>query len=194
MLAAAISDEPEGTAEPEPAVGGVPAAPARERERGEDAADQAADVAADGDARDREREREVDHDQRHRVAAEPAGRLPLEDHHRAEDAEDRAGGADGDALRLDERAGRAREPGDEVEGEEAGAAEVLLDRRAEPPQREHVEADVDEVRVQEHRRDQPPPVAVRDLGAEEPQLRVEAAAGVVDARRPARRRSGRSRR
>ena len=37
---------------------------------------------------------EVDHDQRRRLAAEPARVLPLEDEHRAEDPEDRAGRAD----------------------------------------------------------------------------------------------------
>src|SRR5947208_14791985 len=80
--------EPGCAGEPEAAVGCVAAAPTRERERGEQASDEPADVPADRDVRDREGEREVDHDQRQRVPAETAGRLPFENEHRAEDSED----------------------------------------------------------------------------------------------------------
>ena len=45
----------------------------------------------------------------------------------------------------DQRAGGARKPRDEVEREVAKVTEVALDRRAEPAEREHVQADVEEV-------------------------------------------------
>ena len=62
-------------------------------------------------------------------------RLPLEDQHRAEDPEDRAGGAEHRRRRrLEQRAGRAGQARGEVEADEARPAEVLLDRAAEPPQ------------------------------------------------------------
>ena len=83
--------------------------------------------------------------------------------------------------RLQERARRARETGDEVEADEARPAEVLLDRCAEPPEREHVEPDVEEVRVEERRGDEAPPAAVGDLRTVEPEFCVETAAGTVEA-------------
>jgi hypothetical protein len=174
--------EPEPTPETEAAVRRVSAPPARKGERREEAADQPADVSADRDSRNREREREVDHDQRQRVAAETAGGLPLEDEHRAEDAEDCTGGADGDSGGVrDERARGAGETRHEVETDEAQPAEVVLDGRAEPPQREHVERDVDDVRVQERGRDQPPPVSRGDQRPEERPLVEERAARIVQA-------------
>src|SRR5439155_22645573 len=141
--------------------GRMAATPAREGERREDAADQAADVAAPGDARYGEADREVDDDERHRLPGEPPRRLPLENEERAEDPEDGAGGAHWHRRRsLDERTRRAGETGDEVEAEVARTAEVLLDGPADHPEREHVERDVDDARVQECRGDEAPPVAL----------------------------------
>ena len=95
-------------------------------------AGEAAEVAADGDVRDHEREHEVDDDQAERLPAENAAPLRLEDERSAEDPEDRAGRADGDGVRAEEqRAGRAGEPRDEVEREEAATADRLLDRGAD---------------------------------------------------------------
>ena len=120
-------------------------------------------MAADGDVRDRERQREVEHDERHRLAGERARGHVLEDEQRAHDPEDRARGADRDSERAgqQERAGRAGEPRDEVHEEEAPGAERLLDDRPEPVEREHVERDVQHARVEEHRGDEPVPLAVQ---------------------------------
>ena len=80
----------------------------------------AAEVAADRDARHSEREGEVDDQQRQRAAAEHVGALALEHDRGAEDAEDRAGRADGDGGRAQRSAPRrAGEAGDEVEQEVA---------------------------------------------------------------------------
>ena len=109
-----------------------PAAPG-EREGGDDAADQAAEVAADRDARDGEADRQVDHDQGQVVPRERARRLVLEDQPGAEQAEDRARGADRDGVRVrDQRAGRARQAGDEVEARDSarGRAPSRPGRRA----------------------------------------------------------------
>ena len=163
--------------EPDPAVGGVRPAELREDEGAERSADQAADVAADRDAREREAQDEVDHDQRERGAAEHEVALPLENERGAEDPEDRARGADGRAVRrVDERPGRTREPGDDVHQQEAPAPERLLDRRAYEPEEVHVEADVQQARVQERARDQPPPVAVGNRRPVEKPLVEERAA------------------
>ena len=54
-------------------------------------------MAADRDARDGEGEGEVDDEQRDRAAAEHVGLLALEHDRGAEDPEDRARRADGDA-------------------------------------------------------------------------------------------------
>ena len=61
-----------------------------------------------------------------------------------------------------ERSGRAGESRDEVDEQEARRAERLLDDRAQPVEREHVEREVEDAPVEEHRRDEPVPVAVRD--------------------------------
>ena len=101
-------------------------------------------------------------DQRERLAAEWRRCLPLEHEHGAEDAEDRAGGADGGRGRaLQQGTRRACEPGDEVEPDVAPAAEVLLDGRPDQVERVHVHRDVERSGVQEHRGDEPPPVALR---------------------------------
>src|SRR5579884_4282439 len=160
----------------------VAAAPVRERERDEDAADQAADVPADGDVRDREGQDEVDHDPRHRGARKAAGGLPFDDQEGAEDAEDRTRRTERDGKRRQQQRSRgAREAGDEIEREVARTAEVVLDRPADHPERPHVETDVNDVRVQEGGRDQPPPPAVRHVRRVEPKLLVERAARAVDA-------------
>src|SRR5437764_493019 len=168
--------------EPDPAVGRVPATEVREDQRAEDPADQAADVPADRDPRDREAEDQVDQDEAERRAAEHVAALPLHDDGDAEDPEQRTGGADRwRKRREDERAGRARESRDQVNEQEAAAADRVLDRRADEPEEVHVERDVEDVRVQEGARDQPPPVAVRDRRPVENPLGEELAAGRVDA-------------
>src|ERR671924_268318 len=159
----ADQDEAGDAEQADAAVDRVSAAEARERERPEDASGEAAEVPADGDVPDAEREDEVDHDQR-QGAAEDRRALPLEDERGAEDPEDRAGGADsGDVRAEEQRAGRAREAGDEVQEQVAPAAERLLERGAEPPEGEHVQAEVEGTVVEEGCREQPPPVAARDL-------------------------------
>ena len=76
-------------------------------------------------------------------------------------------------------------PGDEVEREEAPAPERLLDDAAEPVEREHVEGEVEQARVEEHRRHEPVPLAVEvDRGADE---------RAVEEQLPARLRRGRRR-
>jgi len=134
-----------------------------ERERREHSADEATEVAAHGDVRDREREREVEDDERHRLPREGARRDVLEDEQRAHDPEDRARGADrhGERPREQQRTRRAREPGDEVHEQEAPGAEGLLHDRAEPVEGQHVERDVQDPRVEEHRGDEAVPVAVQ---------------------------------
>ena len=97
MLAQADREHAGDSPEPDSTVGGVAAAEPREDERAEDPADQAAHVAADRDAGDREAEDQVDQDQAERRAAEHVVPLPLEDQCRAEQAEERPGGADGRA-------------------------------------------------------------------------------------------------
>src|SRR3954451_8257607 len=156
----------------EPAVRGVSPAPAPECERAENAADQPADVAADRDVAAarvvREADSEVDHDERDRIPAEElSGGRPFDHGHRAEDAEDRPRRSYRDAFVRVERTCRSREPAHDVQAEETRTPEVLLDGRPEPPEGEHVEPDVDQVRVQEGRREQAPPVALRHRRPEE---------------------------
>src|SRR5205823_8764186 len=154
--------QPEYTAEPELAILRATASPVGVPEGDEDPADQPADVASPGDAGEGEADHEVDHDPRHRVPREPACDLPLEDHHRPEDPEDRPRRADCDPGRLQQRPGRAGEPGHEVEAEVALRAEVLLDGPADQVEGDHVEGDVDHGGVEEHRRHEPPPAPVVD--------------------------------
>ena len=110
-----------------------------------------------------------------------AGLLVLDDQERAEDPEDRARCADGDRGRSGHQRPRsARKPGDDVEREIAKMSDVALDRHAEPADREHVQADVKDVCVEERGGQQAPPVALRDSRSEEHPLRKELAAGRVD--------------
>ena len=62
-------------------------------------------------------------------------------------------------LLSEQRAGRAGEARDEVDEQEPRRAERLLDDGAEPVERQHVEREVEEARVEEHRRHEPVPVA-----------------------------------
>src|SRR3954453_5285409 len=163
------SDEHEAgdAGDPELPVRSVALPPATERERAENAADQPADVTADRDVSAArvvcEADREVDHDERDRVAAEELSRRRPFDHgHRAEDAEDRAGRANGDALVRIERPGRPCQATHDEQGEEPCAAEILLDGSAEPPECKHVEADGKEARGQPPRRERAPPFAGGD--------------------------------
>src|ERR671932_2240043 len=169
---------PRDAEQAEPPIRRVPAPEAREDERAEDPADEAADMAAPRDPAEREAEDQVDDDQAERLAADDlTGREVLEHEQRAEEAEDRARRADGqDERRLEKRARGAGEQRHEVEEEVAPAAEHLLERRADEPPDAHVQADVEEVRVQEAGRDEAPPVAVRDVGAVEREPVDDAAA------------------
>ena len=139
------------------------------------AADEPAEVALPGDAADEhEGDDEVDPDPG-QDAAHVTADLDGDDQQRAHQAEDRARGAVGAAeLRpgpVDQR--RAGQAGEEVQRQEAGPADRQLELRAEHPQRQHVEADVPDLDVGEHRGDQLPVGAVRDAG------HVRAAAGVA---------------
>ena len=185
MLAGDDANDAGAADQPDLAIGRVAAAPVREGERDEDPADQPTDVRADRDVAARavvgEVQDEVDHDQRRSLSAEVAGVLPLENEHRAEDPEDRAGRADRRReRRLHERARRACEPRDEVEKQEACRAEIVLDGPADHPEREHVEGEVQQIAVEEHRRDQAPPVAVVDERPVHDPLHVERATGAVE--------------
>ena len=126
--------------------------------------------------------REVDEDQDHRLPHQRSGREVLEDQEGADQAEDRARGADrdGEGRAEPERAGRAGEARDEVDEQEARRPERLLDDRAEPVEGEHVEGEVEQAAVQEHRRHEAPPVAVRDGGSLERPVREELPAGEID--------------
>ena len=81
-----------------------------------------------------------------------------------EQAEDRPGGAGGEARRGGEQVGRdvAAEPADQVEREEPRRAEVAFQVAAENPQYVHVERQVEDPVVQEHPGDQPVVFAVGD--------------------------------
>ena len=52
--------------------------------------------------------------------------------------------------------------GDEVDEQVARVAEVLLERRPDEPEHEHVHPEVDEPVVEERGRDEPPPLALGD--------------------------------
>ena len=109
----------------------------------------------------RERDDQVDDEKRERAAAEHVVPLPLEDQRGAEDPEDRSGSADRDRIRVEqERAGGAGETRDQVERQEATAAESFLDGGADDPEHDHVQGDVEEAAVQEGGGDEPPPLAV----------------------------------
>ena len=114
-------------------------------------------------------------------AAEDVHVLTLEHESSAENAEDRARGADGEALwREEECAGRPGQACDDVEQQIAAAAEHLLDGGAEPPEREHVQSEVDRPVVEEHGADEPPVVPVGDQRPVEDALPVDLVAGAVD--------------
>ncbi len=128
-----------------------------DRERSHGAADQAADVRAHGDVGQAEAEDEVDDDQPAdaRLHHADAARAQLHDG-RPHQAEDRAGCAQ---ARRGGREQGAEGPGQqryEVDGEEPERADARLEHRPEQVQQVHVEADVDEVLVQERARDEPP--------------------------------------
>jgi hypothetical protein len=155
----------------------------RQRERAQHATDQPADVAADRDTRHGDREDDVDDDDRQRASPEDVHALPLEYERGSEDPEDRARGADRRGIRRrEQRPGRSSKARDDVDEQEARTAQEHLDRCAEPPQREHVEDQVEDVRVQERRGDQSPPVPVGHERAEEQPLREDLPTGVVDPR------------
>ena len=130
------------------------------------------------------------HDEPERRPGERSRGPVLEDEQCAEDPVDRAGRADRHRERAaeQERAGRAGDAGDEVDEQEAPRAERPLDDRAAPVEDEHVQGDVEQARVQEHRGDEPVPLVLRvDLRADERALLEQLAAGQRSRRRPGRR-------
>ena len=68
---------------------------------------------------------------------------------------------------MHERTGRARETGHEVEGQEPPRADPLLEQRPEPPQRHHVQQQMERPVMQERRSDQPPVLVVGDADLRE---------------------------
>ena len=56
--------------------------------------------------------------------------------------------------------GGAREAGDEVEQEVPHGSEPVLERPADPPERQHVHAEVDRAVVEERRGEQAPPLTL----------------------------------
>ena len=93
----------------------------------------------------------------------------------AHQAEDRARGADRERVGLDrEGAEGAPQQRREVEGDEPRRAQHRLEHPPEDPQQVHVEGDVEQAGVQEAAGDQPPPVARRDVGAVEREVRGRA--------------------
>ena len=71
-----------------------------------------------------------------------------------------------DAVRVhDQRARPSPRGRRRGRAEEPHRPEVALERPADPPEREHVQAEVDGAVVEERGGDQPPPVAVRDQRA-----------------------------
>ena len=91
--------------------------------------------------------------------------LPVERDERAEHAEHGARGADrGDVDLGHERVGgrAGRQPGQEVHEREPDPPELVLHHRAEDPERVHVEEEVQQPGVQEHRADEAPGLAERD--------------------------------
>src|SRR5262249_38961878 len=128
----------------------------------QDPTDQPADMAAPGDVRDHERQTEVDRYQDRRLAGQAAGRLPLDDHHRAEDTEDRTRRPENRSRRqLEESSRGTGESRDEVEPDVPRRSKVLLDAPPDRPQDVHVEADVEQVLMEEHRGDEPIPTPMR---------------------------------
>ncbi len=82
--------------------------------------------------------------------------------------EDRARGSDGEAVRLEQkRSERAAQERHEVDQREAHAPDRRLQHRAEDPEREHVEEQVEEAGVQEARRDDAPVLPVGHRRARE---------------------------
>jgi voltage-gated sodium channel len=167
-----------------PAVGEV------ERHADQRPADEAADVAADGDVADRQGEDQVEDDQRPDAGLErvdpPRAQL---DRRRAHEPEDRARGADRGHVGLDEqRPERAAQQRRQVKRGEAQGAQRGLEHLPEDPQQVHVEADVDDVGVQEAAGDQPPVLVVGgDRRTEQLEVREEPVArgGAAEAEGPA---------
>jgi hypothetical protein len=126
-------------------------------------------VPPDRDARDEEGEREVEDDDRDRSASEDHDLPAFEHDAGAQDSEHRAGRADCELVGLggEQGPGRPAEDRHEVEAEVTRAPEKRLERRAEPPEHEHVEDEVDDARVDEGGGDEAPPVTLGDPEAHE---------------------------
>ena len=113
----------------------------------------------------------------------------------AHQPEDRTGCPHRQGIRLDhERAEGAEQQRREVQRGEAHGTELGLEHLPEDPQEVQVEPDVDEARVQEAARDQPPELTVGDRGAEQRAVAVERRAASAGARRRTARWPGRLRR
>ena len=102
----------------------------------------------------------------------------------AEDAEDRAGRADGEGVRRPERVGgdAREEPGDEVDREHPPTSERPLDLLDEQPERPSVEEQMEQSCMQEHRREQPPELARGDGDRTGPDRNVLRTTRIADAR------------
>src|SRR4051794_1532458 len=104
-----------------------------------EATDQAAEVALPGDMRDHHGEHEVDADPG-RDASDVAMDLDRDDQQGAHQTEDRSGGTEGGGVLPGEpqHGGAAREPGEQVDGQEAQPSHGQLELGAEHPERQHV--------------------------------------------------------
>ena len=136
-----------------------------EGDRGAD--HQATDMGLPGDIRPQVNVKtrlsaEQDQDRPH-VVVHP----PHQHGRRAQQAEDRAGGAERGLVRRGERDRTGRCRPDRTAGRARGSGRGRAPppaTGAEPPQRQHVEGEVRQLLVQEHRRHQPVPLALRDAG------------------------------
>ena len=114
--------------------------------------------------------------------------LPLVDERGAEDPEDGARRADGgNVAREGEHCGGGAQAGDEVDEQEPQVADRALHRRPDPVEHQHVEADVDQARVQKGRRDHAVPLALRDADRLAVDQMGVSDQGVVDEQAPLRR-------
>ncbi len=150
-------------------VGGVAPPEVRDRQHAQGARCEAAQVAADRDSGHGEREGEIHDEQRDCTASEDIGPLALEHDRGAEDAEDRAGRADGRRKRIGveevgpradhQRSRSSGETGNEIDPEIPEGPERLLDYLSDEPECDHVQREVQRPVVEEARRDQAPPLA-----------------------------------
>ena len=115
-------------------------------------------------------------------AAEDVHVMAFDNKRGAEDPEHGSRGSDRRCVRgHEQRPCRAGERGHEVEPEEPPVTEVALEYAAEPPERQHVEREMEEARVEKGARDEPVPFALRDERAEQGSALEDLTADVLDA-------------